>query len=524
MISAMVLERPGRWRWIAAALVAFIFLLPILPLIYSSLVFDQSIVPDNIFGHEFLHILYRSVGAGGLVGILALVFGWPLGICAGLYRFPGRPFFLGLFFIPLILPTFLWAIGLSNLMASFSVPQHGGFLGHLFVIWSFLNQGASMIFFAAFLAVKSLTKSQRDSLRIFQPKTQLFQKSFQFTLYPVLLAAVLVVLMSSIEPGPGQIFGVPNVGSELMVSFSALYDFALSTRQCILIAMVSALAVFPVMIFCTRSLTDFLLAKDSHQIEPLTLDRNQASIISISFLFAIVLFGGLPIFGLISQMNFLAAIQFALSQFLETFMDSLIFSAVGAGLAVLGGASMAILSLRQRSVGLFLIGLNVIIFSLPTVLFALGLIAWGTKTNSYFDTFFRGPMTVCILLGLHLMPIAFFFLYRKIHLMSPTWTKVAALNGQSFWKTMISLYLPFTMPALLTAFGMCGLLSLSEVTGVILLRPPGTDSFVSRLFTVMANAPESKVAAMCFLLLAVGSVAVFGSLAILSFAKRRKLI
>jgi ABC-type spermidine/putrescine transport system permease subunit II len=46
------------------------------------------------------------------------------------------------------------------------------------------------------------------------------------------------------------------------------------------------------------------------------------------------------------------------------------------------------------------------------------------------------------------------------------------------------------------------LLSTAEVGTALLLRPPGADSLPVQIFTVMANAPESLVAALCFLYIA----------------------
>ena len=43
------------------------------------------------------------------------------------------------------------------------------------------------------------------------------------------------------------------------------------------------------------------------------------------------------------------------------------------------------------------------------------------------------------------------------------------------------------------------LLATAEVGTALLLRPPGADSLPVQIFTVMANAPETLVSALCLI-------------------------
>jgi hypothetical protein len=42
-------------------------------------------------------------------------------------------------------------------------------------------------------------------------------------------------------------------------------------------------------------------------------------------------------------------------------------------------------------------------------------------------------------------------------------------------------------------------LATAEIGTILLLRPPGEDSFPLAIFTVMANASEVKVSSLCFI-------------------------
>jgi ABC-type Fe3+ transport system permease subunit len=50
------------------------------------------------------------------------------------------------------------------------------------------------------------------------------------------------------------------------------------------------------------------------------------------------------------------------------------------------------------------------------------------------------------------------------------------------------------------------LLATAEIGTVLLLRPPGEDSFPLAIFTVMANASEVKVSSLCFIYFAISAL------------------
>jgi len=61
---------------------------------------------------------------------------------------------------------------------------------------------------------------------------------------------------------------------------------------------------------------------------------------------------------------------------------------------------------------------------------------------------------------------------------------------------------PVMVPAAVTAFMIIALEATAEVGTVLLLRPPSADSIPVQIFTVMANAPDALVAALCLFYIA----------------------
>jgi iron(III) transport system permease protein len=113
MISVILLERPGWWRiaWVAALLLLGV--LPVVPLVWGTVTSDAF---AGLRG-AFASALGNSLGVGILVAPLSLLVGLPLGAAAGLYSFPARRALLAALALPMLVPSFLWAVGWSALAA-----------------------------------------------------------------------------------------------------------------------------------------------------------------------------------------------------------------------------------------------------------------------------------------------------------------------------------------------------------------------------------------------------------------------
>lgn len=102
--------------------------------------------------------LGRSVLVGVIVAAVSFGIGWPLGVRVGLTTFPVRRLLLALLALPLLLPSFLVAIGLSMLWRG---------LDEAFaVVWVFICLGVPLVTFAALAATLTLTRGQADAARL----------------------------------------------------------------------------------------------------------------------------------------------------------------------------------------------------------------------------------------------------------------------------------------------------------------------------------------------------------------------
>lgn len=502
MISALVIEKPGAWRASIAGLIFFILVSPILILI-SPLISPLSNQPwttiTAILGDGFIQSLMNSLFIASTVGAVGLILGLPTGTYVGLFNVIGTKLILILMAVPLVMPSFLWAIGNSNVLSSLNFSHYGGWSGFLSIVYSYSCFSVPLVFWVSFLSTKNITRSQIDSTRLIGGPHLTYRCAIQSSFRLVLLIAILSGLFTIADPGPTQIFGIRSVAAELLISFSALYDFDLSSRQCLFSSFASFLVAIPFVVYCSENLSQALLSKDSVSISPNLAPKNKYIPTIVIALIFLVQFGT-PLAGLLMYLRSGPHIMRAISELYGTLADTLIFSVGGGLVATTIGLIFSTLALRQQKLRAFLIGSSILFFSLPSALFALSFVKLGATVPAVFDLIFRSKWTVCLALGIRFFPLAFLILLRQIHLSSPTWVMAGATLGLSAGNIIRKLFCPFLIPSVLTSIFICSLLGASDITSTVLLRPPGADSFVVRIFTIMANAPEALVAAMCLVL------------------------
>src|SRR5688572_27877090 len=112
-MDCTVLERAGRWRAVTTVLLLLLQVLPSVPLMVRSVLSVAGGAP--LVEPAFLRALVASLGVCAAVAAIGFVLGLPAGVLGALYQFPGRRVLLAVLTLPLLTPSFLWAIGWSKL-------------------------------------------------------------------------------------------------------------------------------------------------------------------------------------------------------------------------------------------------------------------------------------------------------------------------------------------------------------------------------------------------------------------------
>jgi len=232
-MDCTLLERPGRWRLAATVLVLAVAVLPAVPLLSRSISSVAGGAP--VAEPAFLRALAESLAVGAAVAALALAIGLPAGVLAALHSFPGRRILLGLLTLPLITPSFLWAIGWSKL-AIWIDPAASEALSRVGPYLVFGALTLPLVLWASYAAASTLRGSQLDAARLSGGEGAALRSAAREATVPALLAALLGGVLTLSDAGPDQIFGDFGAASRILASFSAQHDLALAGRQCAALA------------------------------------------------------------------------------------------------------------------------------------------------------------------------------------------------------------------------------------------------------------------------------------------------
>jgi ABC-type Fe3+ transport system permease subunit len=503
-MNAALLERPSRWRIVVAGGVLVPVVYPSFAMLMSSLGFDA----DQTLRASFVTALENGIAVAAAVALLSMAAGLPMGVLAGRYQFPFRNAALAWVALPLLLPTFLWAIGWSSL---FSLSGFGG------AVLSFAAPSVSLVALMTLVAGRSLSASQVEAAFLAGGERAVLKHTAGYVAVPAAAAALLAGLLSLSDPGPGQIFGLTTAAGEVLTSFAAFYNFGLAARQCMILAGVVLAVAVPFSFLMAPNISSEILAQQTRAAK-LSQDVSGCRFtFGVMLLFAVTV--AVPLVGLIQPvMAEVSVLGRAWRELMRTAGPTAIY-AVGSGMvATLLGVLFAAAAGRGGRLRSAAVASCFVLFAIPPPLTALAFVQAGASAPQWTDFLFRSAFAVTLASGARFFPVAALISLRAWNAMPKTWALAGAIHGVSLVRYVRSVVLPYLAPSLGSSIVVCGLLATADVVTVLLVHPPGQSSLPLTIFAIMANAPQSLVAALCLLYVAVAVLMLF---AFFSLEKRR---
>jgi len=427
---------------------------------------------------------------------LGLVAGWPAGVACGVFQFAGRRLALALLLLPLLLPSFLFAIGLSMLRLGLRLPDVAPFSGLTGCVWAHGALTTSLAAWGALLAVRGISGSQADAALIAGGEATLWRAALRLAWPSALAGALLGGAIAAGDSGPGVLLGWPTAAGEILAAFAARYDFAEAVRRSLALGAVTLAAALAVARSGAFALETAVTARDpsrafARRVSPFGRTAGLA-VCAIALLICL-----LPLAGLLLPL--LRATDFvrAWSEVIRTLGPTICYS-LGAGLIACAAAwPLAAWAHRRYRRERWLLVVMLALLALPAVLPALGWVRLANAAPAVLDPLVRGRFAVALILALRLLPVAFVLALRRWSAMPRSWRDAAALHGVPRIALLRRIVLPHQLPGIALALGLVALLAAAEVTIVLLLHPPGAASLPLAIFTIMANAPEALVASLC---------------------------
>lgn len=494
----------------AAGLILGLVTVPAWPLVWRAIVPGEA----TPLAGSFAIALRNSLEIAAFVGVIAFVIGRPAGVALALYKFPGRSLAFAIVMLPLLVPTFLWAIGWSALAAQAGPAATAWITGRTGCVLVFLGSAIPLVVLVSYAATLALSGTQIEAARLAGGERAVVYYACRYGATAACFAAALAGLLTLSDPGPGQIFGRRTAASDVLTSFSSQYDFGLAGRQCALLALAVLLLAIPLVLLAATRLSSQILVRQVRSIVRIS-PGPMAIGISLTFAALILVTMAVPLAGLLLPLQNGLDMTRAWREVARTGVNTLVY-AIGAGFVSTGLSLLTAISVghsdRLRTA---VLGSCLALFALPPSMTALGMVYAATSGPSWLDWLTRSRAVVCLGLGLHYFPLATVIALRSWGTLPATWTHAAAIHGVPFSKYFFKVVVPHLLPAMGVTLLLVGLLATADVGTVLLLHPPGRTSLPLAIFTVMANAPESLVASLCvsYLLLALGLLVVLWSLA-----------
>jgi ABC-type Fe3+ transport system permease subunit len=357
---------------------------------------------------------------------------------------------------------------------------------------------APLVIFITLAAARRLSKSQIEATRVAGGEKLVLRCATYALLPAAILAAVLGGILTLADPGPGQILGYPGVAYEILVSFSASYDFALAAKQCAGLTGLVLLVSIPIAVFIAPNVAVGLLGRDVEPV-PLGTDKGCARAAFLLVAFNVTIAVILPLTGIVRPLFTEFPAARALQEMKRIALNTFVYALTAGVVATVLGTILAIAAGRQKSLRASVVIAIFVILSLPPSLNALGIVKVGTLAPAWLDPVLRGRFTVGLVSALKFFPIAAILIMRSFGNTSPSQCLVAAIHGIFLGCYIGRILGPAILPSAGIACVIIALLATAEVGTALLLRPPGADSIPVQIFTIMADALAALVAALCFM-------------------------
>ncbi len=432
--------------------------------------------------------------------MLSLLIGLPLGLLAALYRFPASRSLVFFQALPLLLPSFLPCIGWSNLAAVqelWWLPRLDGLAGCVFVL------GLQMVplpFFASWAACRNLTASQIDAARLHGGEKSVLTLSAGGAAPVAIFAALLGGILSLSDPGAPLILGCRCVAVEILTSFSALFDYQLAGRQCLLLAALVLLLAAPVLLLGLRRLASAVLARQTRPAIPYA-HRALSWLAPAGLLLVLAVGVVLPTVGLCLPAAQNPMLARASQKVAQTASPTLVFAGGAGVIAVVLATVLALAAGESSSARLTALAVLLALLAMPPALAAIGVSRVATRGPPQLDWLTRSQLTVALILGLRFLPVATVAMMRAVGSLSPSWTDAARVHGVAAPRLFLRVLLPNLGSTMIVGVLLVMVLAAADITTTHLLQPPGAQSLPVAIFTVMANSPEGLVASLCLLYL-----------------------
>ncbi|MEZ4776896.1 MAG: iron ABC transporter permease [Bacteroidia bacterium] len=485
--------------WLAAIVFSAAVVLPLLFLIFSSLFTDGKFTTENftgIFQASVLKSILNSVIIAASVSVLSVTIGCGFAFLIAKTNLPFKNILMLLLLLPLLLPPYISTVAWTDVWLYIGIPEN------------FINSLPAVIFIlitiyiplAAFIisgSLQNITASIEEAGEMLMDYKTVFLKIILPLIRPALFSSFILIFILSVSE-----FAVPSYLSinvfttEIFTQFTAFYNYSSAIAHSLVLTAICLLFVIPEKYYLAKG-TFISFGKKSFSHKIISLRHSEKWLLfCVVYILCFVL---LPILMLVWQtvsgnkISFMGIIHLLL----PALKDSLLLSTAGALLITLFGFAFATISVKHKiKTSDYLL---LIVFAVPAI-------ATGIALTKFYNTpslnfIYGSSLIVLIAFTARFLFISQNIIANSLMQIPSSFEEAALMLGASPLYTFRKIIFPLLAEALFTSFFFMLIFCIGELTTVIMVYPPGISLLPVRIFTLMANAPQSTVSGMCLMAL-----------------------
>jgi iron(III) transport system permease protein len=457
------------------------------------------------------------LGVGTALGATAI--GVPLGIALARVPLRRKAFLRLVLAAPALLPPYIVALawiylGGSRGLLSAAVGRD------VFSEWTYSVPAAIVVLGLVFYPLSMLAtevamrridgRLEEAALIVASPTRVLWRITLPLAAPSVLAAALIIFVMAVSEFGVPGLLRVRVYTTEVFTAFAALFDFSRAMLTalpllflCAAIAGVAAVIAGEGLVTSRRRTGRRPPAFDSW--------RRSAQVVVVTVIVVAVV---VPVAILLREAIGARSLSTVFAGSGEAIVNSVLVSAAGATAIVIVAVLLGYA--RARAVdplGRMADVAFVVLFSVPSTIIGVGLIGLWNRPGLLGAAYGTDAMFLLAHLA-RFLPVAALVLAASVRYVPASHEEAAAVSGAGWLRTMARIVAPQIRLGLVAAWVIAFVLCFGELGASILIAPPGESTLPIRIYTIIANAPPSHVAALALLQAAV----IFAPLAALGAA------
>lgn len=445
----------------------------------------------------------------GILGVgsalLAVLLGAPLGLLLARAAVPYRRFLRVLLSVPLVIPPYIFALtwifitGPTGILAQAAgkdvVSSHTYTTGAAILVLGIAFYPIVML--ATEAATRKVNGRLEEAGLLASPAPVVFRRITLPLVAPTVAAAALIVFILAVSE-----FGVPGLlrvrvfTTEVFTAFAALYDYGAATALSLPLMLLVLFAAIACGSVIGKQLV--VVSRTPAKGIPVELGRFRPLL-----LFGVVLVVTvcvlLPILVLVREVTGIHQLLEAVAGSAVAIRNSLWLSLVGA--AIVTALGLLLGYQRARTQSAFSTAqdlLFVLLFAVPSTVVGVGVIGlWNRPAIPV--QIYASNFTVLVAYMARFVPVAALILAastRQIHYSSE---EAAQLAGVGWLRTFARVVIPQMLPGIAAAFVVTFVFVFGELGATVLVAPPGESTLPVRVYTLIANAPLSLVAALALI-------------------------